>query len=134
VGLTPGLLANPPAERSAAFEPINSDSLIVVVSPAKDAIWGYSDVTGHWASVKLDPRPGEVIEPVIFGSVACVQAGTRAYAFSSITGSWDSVELGDDPRSEVWAASTTIVAARSGAKLHAFSAKTGGWDTLELGK
>ncbi len=134
MGLTPGLMANPPAKPSAAFEPIHSDSLIVVVSPTNDAIWGYSDATGHWASVKLEPRPGEVIEPVIYGSVACVRAGTRAHAFSAITGTWESVEVGDDPRAEVWAASTTIVAARSGQTLHAFSARTGAWDTLELGK
>jgi len=133
-GPTQGLRALPPAEPSAAFEPIHSDSLIVVLAPSNDVIWGYSDATGRWASAKLDARPGELVEPVIFGSVACVKAGTRAHAFSSITGSWDSVELGDDPRAEVWAASTTIVAARAGKTMHAFSARTGGWDTLDLGK
>lgn len=127
-------MANPRAERSAAFEPIVSDTLIVVVAPAGDAIWGFSDVTGHWASAKLDAPAGEDISPVVYGGVACVKAGMQAHAFSATTGSWASIELGDDAQAEVWAASTTMIVARTRGKLHAFSARTGGWDTLDLGK
>jgi hypothetical protein len=80
---------------------LQSDSIILFVSPANDAVSAYSKHTGKWQKQAVKIGPGEKLTPVLSQDVACFQVGNRLYGFSGRYGNWAAIDLEAGSKAEI---------------------------------
>ena len=111
--------------------PIAGGSLLIIVSPKNDCVWGYSKHTGMWRKQPLEHPPKESIQPTVSSDCAAFQADKVLYAFSGEKGRWASVSLKGEGEPDI-AHYGDMITVQHGESLSVFSAKTASWDTITL--
>ena len=123
------------APAPAAVTMIQSQSLVLAVSPDRTSLAGFAMATGEWQPLPDPPATIDSNRIVVAENVGAYRDTKRVYGFSGITGKWGSAALsagaGGDAKDGVNVAQNVAVYVE-GNRVHAFSALTGTWDTLTL--
>ena len=108
-----------------------SDSIILVVSPTDDAVFGFSKHTGKWQKQAVKIAPSQTITPMLSQNVAYFQVGNRLYGFSGRHGNWDSIELEAGSKPEMRMTSDVVVGMTKD-RIYAFSALAPAWSFVPV--
>jgi hypothetical protein len=113
---------------------VRSGNIIIAWSEARDALRGFSNESGKWTSISIEPVAE--IRPFVSADVGGVVLNHKVAAFSGIKGRWDILEL-----SENWDAedeerengyyplqlNDEVLTVMDGEHLYTFAASTGRW-------
>jgi hypothetical protein len=108
-----------------------AESIIVMVSPNNDAVYGFSTRTGLWQKETVKSANNDPITPLLFVNTACFQAGDRLYAFSGQRGSWHSIDLESGSKPKITLGKDMIIAMGTN-RLYAFSSIAAHWDSVPI--
>jgi len=97
----------------------------------KTVYWGYSNLLGTWASIRLPENSGAAI-PLLSSDIMCLQLKDRIYSFSSRLGKWTSVDLPKDSGKVLPMISSNVAVFRLKDRVYGFSAAVGKWEELKV--
>ena len=124
------VLSKPAVESSPAPQQVETErqyrggSIIIRWSDTKDELSGFSNKTGRWQKLKIQPM--EKIEPNAVEFVGAVRIKEGIAAYSGETGTWDVVHLPETSTAKP-AVSPDVVQFKEGNHFYAFAAATGRW-------
>jgi hypothetical protein len=138
VGLIAGKVCSQPAATQSATTQageevppfVQTDSLLVVVAPSGDTVWGYTKETGKWFNVVLTPPSTEPIRLLGGKDVVIFQDRNLTYALGKYSKvGWHVLGTSRQPQVKVM---EDWVIAEDGDSIHAFSAKVGKWSSVNI--
>lgn len=97
----------------------------------KTIYWGYSNLLGTWASVRLPENSGPAT-PLLNSYIGCLQLKDRIYSFSSKLGKWTSVDIPKDSGKVLPIVSSNVAFFRLKDRVYGFSAAVGRWEELKV--
>lgn len=106
-------------------------SIIIVVSPDKEFVAGFSKYTGVWEKKELRVVEGEELDLLLAEDIAAFQVGDMLLAFSAPKGTWSSVELRRGERAEIMVMHDMAIAT-IGNRIYAYGAPAAKWDMVEI--
>ncbi len=124
------VLSKPAVESTPAPQQVETErqyrggSIIIRWSDTKDELSGFSNKTGRWQKLKIQPM--EKIEPNAVEFVGAVRIKEGIAAYSGETGTWDVVHL-PETSTATPAVSPDVVQFKEGDHFYAFAAATGRW-------
>jgi hypothetical protein len=117
-------------ESDALSRTVQSSGLIIAWPESNDELRGFSQTTGEWKTIPIDPVDEMV--PIIHADVACVVAGKSVAAFSAVAGRWDVLRLSNALQrrdDDTWPVTMEprLVQLQADDHLYTFSASKGRW-------
>jgi hypothetical protein len=109
---------------------VQTESLLVVVTPGRDTVWGYSKEVGKWFKTTLTQPVDESFRPMSGRDVVIVQDGKCTYALGKYSQVGWSTLVQDRPPQVVVMDDWAI--AEAGDHIYAFSAKIGKWSGIDI--
>lgn len=114
IGFFDGQMKVPDPEQ----EGIWTSDVGVMSSPERDALYGFSFVTGQWTKIEIEPQ--EKIIPIVSGAVCAVVLDGDVAAYSGKTGHWDILKL-DQPITSGPSVSQNLVTVRTKSHMYTFA-------------
>jgi hypothetical protein len=117
-------------DESAATQQVQTErqerggSITIAWSENNDELSGFSNKTGRWQKLKIEPQ--EKIQPNCVEFVGAVRLKDGIAAYSGETGTWDVVQL-PETSTVMPAVSPDVAQFKDGEHFYAFSAATGRW-------
>lgn len=99
-------------------------AIIIQWSEAMDELSGFSNKTGRWQKLKIEPQ--EAVQPNCVEFVGAVRLKNAMAAYSGETGTWDVVTLPETSTAQP-AVSPDVAQFKEGEHFYAFAASTGRW-------
>ena len=130
--VAPGnVFGQPAAMVPGASQVVESGHLVVAVSHSGNTVYAYSDYTGQWAKVAVEPGATKPIRQVVGEEVACFVSGTKAYAFGARSGQWVVADLHEHGIPVV---NATRVRIDVQSRIYLFSTSSKKWAIVDLSK
>ena len=120
----PAVQSTPAPQQVETERQYRGGSIIIRWSDTKDELSGFSNKTGRWQKLKIQPM--EKIEPNAVEVVGAVRIKEGIAAYSGETGTWDVVHLPETSTAGP-AVSPDVVQFKEGNHFYAFAAATGRW-------
>lgn len=115
---------SPPKMPDPKQEGVWGSDVGVMCSPERDALYGFSFVTGQWT--KLDIEPQNEIQPTVGTTLAVVELSGDVAAYSGKTGHWDILKL-NQPITSGPRLTQNVITVRTKDHMYTFAAQGSYW-------
>lgn len=108
------------------------DGYMVERSQSGKSLYGYSEKTGSWDKLTVEPHTDDGLNAVQSTGVAALRGQQAVHAFGPDSGKWATVATDGNPSPVV--VSAAVAACVAGDRLYAFGSSSDDWAVAELGE